>query len=83
VDRREVLGRARGQGPVELCQRPRRRHLLRPLDQRPLELAPQVALERLDLLAFEPRPILVPRLAAADLEAERPPDPLHVDADHA
>ena len=46
VDRGEVLGRAGRQRPVELGQRPRGRHLLGPLDQRPLELAAQVALER-------------------------------------
>ena len=53
-----------------------------PLDQRPLELAPQVALEGLDLLALERRSLAL-LLAPADLQPERAPDPLHVDADHA
>ena len=59
VHRGEVLGRAGRQCPIELGERPRRRQLLGPLDQRPLELTPQVALELLDLLAVDRSPLLV------------------------
>ena len=83
VDRGEVLGRARRQRPVELGERARRRQLLGALDQRPLQLAAQVALEAADLLAVERRPSSVLRRRAAGLQAERAADPLHVDADHA
>ena len=55
VDGGQVLGRARRQRPVELGERPRGRQLLGALDQRPLELAAQVALEAVDLLAVERR----------------------------
>ena len=80
VDRGQVLRWARGQRPVELRERPRRRHLLGPLDQGPLQLPAQVALERLDLLALERRRVAL-GVAGADLEAERAPDPLDVYAD--
>jgi hypothetical protein len=49
----EVLCRAGGQRPIELGERTRRRQLLGALDQRPFELAAQVALEAVDLLAVE------------------------------
>src|SRR6185295_5813045 len=61
--------------------RPRRRHLLGPLDQGPLELAAQVALEGLDLLALERRCLRI--VARPRLEAQRAADPLHVDPDDA
>ena len=49
----EVLCRAGGQRSVELGEGARGRQLLGALDQRPFELAAQVALEAVDLLAVE------------------------------
>ena len=51
----EVLQRAGRQRAVELVERARRRQLLRALDLRALELAPQRALEAADLVAGQRR----------------------------
>ena len=51
----EVLRRAGRQRPVELGQRARGRQRLGALDQAALELAPQVALEAVELLAVDRR----------------------------
>ena len=84
VDRREVLGRAGGEGAVELGERPRRRQLLGPLDQRALELAAEVALEAVDAVAVDRRLLALLLLAGrSGGELERAADALDVDADHA
>ena len=82
MDGGEVLGRAGWERAIELGQRARGRQLLGPLDQRPLELAPQVALEAVDALAVDRRPLGLLRRAPR-LQAQRAADPLDVDADHA
>ena len=53
------------------------------LDQRALELATQVPLEAVDLLAVERRLVRLLLWARLRLQAERAADPLHVDADDA
>ena len=81
----EVLGRAGGEGAVELGQRARGGQRLGPLDQVAFEFAPQVALEAGQLAAVDRRPLLavLGRRLGAGAEPERAADPLHVDADHA
>ncbi len=86
VDGGEVLGRAGGEGAVELGQRARGGQRLGPLDQVAFEFAPQVALEAGQLVAVERRPLLAgvgPRRLGAGAEPEAAADPLDVDADHA
>jgi hypothetical protein len=85
VDGGEILGRAGGEGAVELGQRPRGGQRLGPLDQVAFQFAPQVALEAGQLVAVDRRPVLATlgRRLGAGAEPERAADPLHVDADHA
>ena len=85
VHRREVLQRPGRKLAVELVQRPRGRQRLRALDLRALELAPQVGLERADLLAREldRRALALHQSARVRAQPERAADPLHVDAEHA
>ena len=83
VDAGQVLGGAGRQGPVELGQRPGGRQLAGALDRRPLQLAAQVLLELAHLVGVERGLLLALGAAAARLQAEAAPDPLHVDADHA
>ncbi len=86
VHRGEVLGRAGRQRAVELGQRARGRQLAGPLDQPALELAAQVGLEAANAVAIE-LDLLAGPVAALGLrargQAERPADPLDVDADDA
>src|SRR5262249_885705 len=66
--------------------RPRRRQRLRALDLRALELAPQVRLERADLVAREihaKSALALHQPARLAAQAERAADPLDVDAEHA
>jgi hypothetical protein len=80
VNRGEVLCRAGRQGAIQLGERPGRRQLLGALDQRPLELATQVLLEAVDLIAIESGLL---GAAPLSLEAQRSANALHVNADHA
>jgi len=80
VDGGQVLGGAGRERAIQLGKRPRRRELLGPLDQRPLQLATQVPLEPGDPLTIERRSLSVHRRLR--LKPQRPPDPLHVHADH-
>jgi hypothetical protein len=84
VDGGEVLRRAGRQGTVELGERARGGKAVGPLDQRSLQLAPQVALELVEAFAIQRQrlAVAVGLRAALDLEAERAPDPLYVHADH-
>ena len=82
----EVLGRAGRQGPVQLGQRPRGGQGLGALDQVAFELAPQVALEAVELLAVDRRQLggaVLGRRLGPGRELQGAADPLHVDADHA
>jgi hypothetical protein len=81
VDGGQVLGRARGEGAVELGERPGGRELAGALDRRPLELSAQVALELPDAFGIE-RLVGVAVTPATCLQAEGAADPLHVNADH-
>ncbi len=87
VDGREVLRGAGRQRAVELVQRPRRRERLRALDLRALELAPQEGLEAADLVAGQRHlgggALALDELAGLGAQAQRAPDPLDVDAEHA
>src|SRR6185503_12697740 len=81
VHLRQILKRGIGEGAVQLHERPRRREALGPLDQSPLELAAERALEPPDVLAVEAwrglrRGGLLPKLESAA-------DSLYIDADHA
>ena len=84
----QVLRRAGRQRPVELGQRARGGQGLGALDQVAFELASQVALEAVELVAVDRRQLggAVARLALRlrpRRELQRAADPLHVDADHA
>src|SRR5215208_2758317 len=81
MDGGQILGRAGGEGAVELGQRARRGKLLGALDQRALELAAEVALEAIDLPPVELHLARL-RAAALGLQAQRAADALHVHADH-
>ena len=83
VHGRQVLGGAGRKRAVELGERAGRRELLGALDQRPLELASQMALETVDSLAVDRRAVGVLLAGRLRLEPERAADALDVDADHA
>ena len=83
VHRGQVLQRPGRQRAVELPQRSRRRQRLRPLDQRPLELAAQVTLERAQPLLRHGLGVRQRLPARLRLQLERAPYALHVHADHA
>src|SRR5207248_3304661 len=78
--------RAAGKRPVELVERPGGRQAPGALDQRALELAAQLRLERAQRVA---RQALPPRVLAGQVglglgaETQRTANPLHVDADDA
>ena len=83
----QVLGRVGRQRPVQLGQRPGGEGL-GALDQVAFELAPQVPLEAVELLALDRRRLggvvlSLRLLLGAGREPERAADPLHVDPDHA
>ncbi len=82
----QVLGRVGRQSAVELGQRPRGRQGVGALDQVALELAAQVTLESVELLAVDRRQLVgavLGRRLGAGGEAEGAADPLYVDPDHA
>ena len=72
VDLRQVLERTAGQGAVELGQRPGRRQALCALDQGPLELSSQHALEAPQRVAVEPLRLSRPLLARCCRAARAP-----------
>ncbi len=72
VDGREVLGRARRQRPVELGQRARWRQRRGALDQVAFELAPEVALEAVELVAVDRGDRSSPSSSAGCGPVERP-----------
>ena len=86
MHRGQVLRRAARQRPVEVGERPRRGQGRGALDQVALELAAEVALEAVELVAVDRRHLLgavLGRRLGPGGEPEGAPDPLHVDADDA
>ena len=86
VHRGEIGEWARRQGAVKFPERPRRRQVAGLLGLRPFELAAQQRLEAAQRIARDP---LATRVLGRQLrlrfgaQPQCPPDPLHVDADHA
>ena len=85
MDGRQVLGGAGRQGAVEVGERPRGGEGRGALDQVALELAAQVALEAVELVAVDRRQLfaaVLGLLLGPGREAQGAADALHVDADH-